>query len=69
MDVSAALQTVSKAIAGALVSAVVALAARYGLNLDQATQDALGLLLTAFFAGAAGFIAVYIAPKNKTVKK
>lgn len=69
MDVSTALQTVSKAIAGALVSAVIALAARYGFSADQVTQDALNVLATALLAGLVGFAGVYLAPKNKTVKK
>lgn len=68
MDVSTALKTVSKALAGALVSAVVALAARYGFNADQTTQDALEVIVTAILGAVIGFIGVYVAPKNKEIK-
>ncbi len=68
MDFSQALATVSKAIAGAAVSAVVALAARFGFNADQPTVDALNVLVTAVLAALIGFVAVYLSPKNREKK-
>lgn len=68
MDTATALKTVSKAIAGALVAALVALAARYGFNADETVQNALEILFTALLGALAGFVGVYFAPKNKEVK-
>ena len=67
-EFKAALQVVSKALAGAIVAAIVALVARFGLQPDQATTDALNVLVTALIASVAGFVGVYIAPKNKEQK-
>lgn len=55
------LQSVSKAIAGALVTALVGYLARKGLVLDQSASDALVVLASA----VVGFAAVYVAPKNQ----
>lgn len=55
----------SKAIAGGVVSVIVALAARYGFAADPATVSALTVLLTAVVAYLVGHIAVYLAPANK----
>lgn len=68
MDISVALKTVSKAVAGAVVAAVVGLAARYGFNADQTTKDALEVLVTALVSAAVGYMGVYWAPKNKETK-
>lgn len=68
MDTSTAIKTVSKAIAGAIVAALVALLARYGFNADESVQSALDFLITTLLGAAAGFIGVYLAPKNKEVK-
>ncbi len=68
MDLSQTLATVSKAIAGMLVSVVVGLAARFGFSADQATVEALEVVVTALVAGVVGFVAVYLSPKNKEKK-
>ena len=68
MDTTTALQTVSKAIGGALTAAVVALAARYGFEADESVQNALEVIVTAVLAAIVGFIGVYIAPKNQETK-
>lgn len=65
MDIQTALQTVSKAIGGALAGAIIGLAARFGFDADQNTTDALGIILTALVSAGVGFISVYLAPKNK----
>lgn len=63
------LSTMSKAVAGGVVSALVALAARYGLHAGPETVSALGVLVTAVVGYAAGHLAVYLAPKNKETAK
>ena len=55
------IQSVSKALAGTVVAAVVAYAARHNVVLDQSVSDALVVLLAAIL----GFATVWIAPKNK----
>lgn len=62
------LATVSKAIAGALVAALVGLAARYGFQPDPTVVEAVNVIVTALVSAGAGFLAVYFAPKNKEVK-
>lgn len=57
--------TISKAIAGGLVTALVALAARYGFNLTPDTAHFLDELVTALVAYVVGHAAVFWAPKNK----
>jgi hypothetical protein len=56
--------TVSKAIAGAIVTALVALLAQHGVIISPDVNDALNVLLAALI----GFIGVYIAPKNRGTK-
>lgn len=68
MDTPTALKTVSKAIAGAVVTAVVALMSRYGFNADETVQSALEVIVTAAIAAITGFVTVYLAPKNKETK-
>lgn len=55
------LQTVSKAIAGALASALVAYAVKHGVVLDESVAPALTVVL----AGVIGFVVTYISPRNK----
>lgn len=59
------LSTVSKAIAGGLVSALVALAARYGFHPHPETITAVGAIVTIVVGYIAGHVVVYLAPKNK----
>lgn len=59
------LSSVSKAIAGGIVAAIVALLARYGFQPDPATVTALGVIVTAAVGYVLGHLAVYFAPKNK----
>jgi len=55
------IQSVSKAIAGAIVTGIVAYLSRKGLVLGDDVTQALNVLLAALI----GFVGVYIAPKNR----
>lgn len=55
-----------KAIAGGIVSAVVALLARYGVGASAQTVTALGVVVTAVVSYGVGHVAVYFS-KNKAV--
>jgi Zn-dependent membrane protease YugP len=55
------LQKVSKAIAGALVTALVSYLTAKGIVLNEELVGAVSVLV----AAAIGFVAVYFAPKNK----
>ena len=55
--------SVSKAIAGALVTALVAYLSRKGILLTPEISEAVTVLV----AAAIGFLGVYISPKNKEV--
>lgn len=57
--------TMSKAIAGGIVSLVVGLLARYGFQPDAASITAAGVIVTAIISYVVGHIAVYLAPRNK----
>lgn len=57
--------TISKAIAGGLVGAVVALGARYGWHPDGQTVTALGIIVTSLIGYIIGHISVFVAPNNK----
>lgn len=59
------LSSMSKAIAGGIVSALVAIAAHYGFQANPEIITAAGVILTAAVGYAVGHIAVYLAPKNK----
>jgi len=59
------LSPISKAIAGGLVAALVALAARYGFHLGPPYTDAIGVLVTGGVGYLVGHIAVWLAPANK----
>ena len=67
-EFQAALQTVSKAIAGAIVGAIIALAARFGFNTDETTANALDVIVTIILGTATGYVGVYLAHKNKESK-
>ncbi len=56
------LQSVSKAITGALVTALVAYLAKHNVILGEEIAGALNVLI----AGALGFLTVYISPPNKS---
>lgn len=62
------LSPVSKAVAGGLVTALVAEFAHYGFQPSATTVTALGVVVTAVVAYIIGHVAVYFAPKNKEVK-
>lgn len=62
------LSPISKAIAGGLVTALVAEAARYGFHPQATTVTALGVLVTALISYAVGHVGVFLAPKNKKSK-
>lgn len=59
--------TISKAIAGGLTAALVALLARYGFQAHPEQITALGVLVTAVVGYALGHLVTYLAPKNKGV--
>lgn len=59
------LATVSKAIAGALATAIAAWLSQQGFVIDQGFTGALAIVL----ASVITFVGVYIAPPNKTTKK
>lgn len=59
------LSPVSKAIAGALTAALVALLAKYSVVLAPEVNDAVGVLVYTLVAAAIGYVGVYLAPKNK----
>lgn len=59
------LATISKAIAGGLVTALVAEFARYGFQPSGEVIGSLGVVVTALVAYAIGHVVVYFAPKNK----
>lgn len=61
------LSTISKAIAGGLISALVAVAAHYGWQPNGETVTAVGVLVTAVVGYVVGHVAVYLAPKNAVV--
>jgi sugar phosphate permease len=58
------IQTIAKAIAGGIVSALVAEAARFGFHPQDTTVTAAGVIITAAVAYIMGHVAVYFA-KNK----
>jgi hypothetical protein len=59
------LQSISKAIAGGLVGAVLTVLAHYGFQPSGATVTALGVVVTAVVGYVVGHIVVYLAPANK----
>lgn len=59
------LSTVSKAIAGGLVTALVAELAHFGFQPDAPTVTALGVIVTAVVGYVVGHVVVFLAPRNK----
>lgn len=59
------LGTISKAIAGGLVTLVVSWLAHYGLTLSPVVNDAVASIALALVTYLAGHLVVYLAPKNK----
>lgn len=55
------LQAISKALAGAVVSALVAYAVKHGVVIDPSVSEALTVLI----AAGVGFVGVYLSPRNK----
>lgn len=55
------IQSVSKAIAGAVVGALVTFLSQRGIVIDPELNSALQLVV----AAAVGFVVVYFAPRNK----
>ena len=63
MDISSALRTISKAIAGAIAGAVVMFLAKHNIIIADNLTDALEIIIGAIVVG----VSVYLAPKNKEV--
>lgn len=61
MNVSA----VSKAIAGAIITTLVAYLMKHGITLEPVVTDSLATLLDTLLSALFGYLAVYLAPKNK----
>ena len=59
------LSTISKAIAGGLTGAIVAVLAHYGFQPHAETITALGVVVTALTGYVVGHVVVYLAPANK----
>jgi hypothetical protein len=55
------IQSVSKALAGALASVIVVFLARYGVVIDNEIAEAISVVAAAVI----GFVIVYVSPKNK----
>lgn len=61
------LSSISKAIAGGVVTALVAEFAHFGFQPNGASVDALGVIVTAVIAYLLGHAVVYFSPANKKV--
>lgn len=59
------ISSVSKALAGALVSALVAYLGKHGVVLNDEVTGAVSVLVAALL----GFVVVYLSPKNKSKGK
>lgn len=59
------LSTVSKAIAGGIVTAVIGWAAHYGWTLSPLVHDATASIALAVVTYVVGHVVVYFAPRNK----
>lgn len=59
------LGTISKAIAGGVVTLVVSFVAHYGWTLSPVVHDAVATIAFAAVSYAVGHLAVYWAPANK----
>jgi hypothetical protein len=60
------IRSVSKAVAGGIISMLVGEAARYGFHPQATTITAVGVVVTAVISYIVGHIVVYLAPKNKS---
>jgi hypothetical protein len=58
------LSSVSKAIAGGVITAVMAELAKFGFQPKGASASALSVIITAVVAYVVGHVAVYFAPSN-----
>lgn len=58
-------QAASKAFAGGVLAALVAVGAHYGFNPSATTVTAAGVILTAAVGYIIGHVGVWLAPKNK----
>lgn len=64
-NIVTALQPVSKAVAAALVGAVIAVLARFGLSTGEDVNNAIEVIVTALVGAVSSYLTVYFAPKNK----
>lgn len=60
--------TITKAITGGIVSALVAEGARYGFQSNATTVTALGVVVTAIIGYVIGHLIVFLVPANKQVE-
>lgn len=60
------LSSISKAIAGGLTGATVAVLSHYGFQPHAETITALGVIITAIVGYLVGHVVVYFAPANRT---
>lgn len=60
-----ALQTISKALAAFLAGALLALAARYGVDVNPDTLNAVETVIFAIVSGLLTGAVVWLSPKNK----
>lgn len=59
------LSSISKAIAGGIVAAIIAELARFGFHPGKQTVTTLNVVVTAAISYVAGHLVVYFAPKNQ----
>lgn len=59
------LSSISKAVAGGLVTLVVSFVAHYGWTLSPVIHDAVSSISLAVVSYVVGHLVVYLAPKNK----
>lgn len=59
------LSSVSKALAGALVTMLVAYLMKHGITLEPTVTSSLTVVVEAAVSALGGFLAVYFAPKNQ----
>lgn len=59
------ISSISKAVAGGIIAALVAVAARYGFHPTAETVTAGGVIITAVVGYVVAHVAVFLAPSNK----
>lgn len=64
MNLTALIAPVRKAVAAAIITAIVGFIAKYGFTLTPDQASLLDQLVTTAINAAVGFITVYFAPKN-----